>query len=242
MATPGHRPSTLHAFPGAGTRLRPRAALDHSWMMDRMLPAGSRNQATGAYLRRAMDALRVRPGAGRVVFEPNSTGRELIDRSLNVLDQEVQDRERRRRVVGLRVDHDPRPRSEVDLQTGRHVGVVHTQRYIGHLKPKGGAVELLGPWHVVHGEARKGLCVLQHLACSLVCWKSRAGNAYGIIPGPGRPCLVWIRRQQERRSLVGVVPMMARPRLRPCRPWPRSRLRRPWRRAGRGRRPPPPAG
>src|SRR6266542_2569071 len=89
-----------------------------------------------------MDALGIRLGAGLVVFEPNPASRELIDRSLDVLDHEVQDRERCRCVVGLRVDPDPRPRSEVDLQTCWHVGAFHSQGRIDHLKPQGRAVEL----------------------------------------------------------------------------------------------------
>jgi hypothetical protein len=48
-----------------------------------------------------VDALGVRLGAGVVVFEPDPTGGELVDRPLDVLDQEVQDGEGGWCVVGL---------------------------------------------------------------------------------------------------------------------------------------------
>jgi hypothetical protein len=47
-----------------------------------------------------MDALGVGLGR-RIVFEADPAGGELVDRPLDVLDDEVEDGERRRGVVGL---------------------------------------------------------------------------------------------------------------------------------------------
>jgi hypothetical protein len=122
-------------------RLRPvPRVLDHSWLIDRMLPAGSRNHATGR-----TSGLRWMPFASvlgpLVMCEPNPASRELVDRPLDVLDHKVQDRERCRCVVWLRIDQHLRPRSDMELETGWHVGAIHTQRRIDYLKPQGRAVE-----------------------------------------------------------------------------------------------------
>ena len=91
------------------------------------------------------------------MLEPDPAGGELVDRPLDVIDKEVQDRERRRHMVGLGVDHDPRPGPEADLKTGRDVGATHAQGRVGHLEPEDAAVELLRPRHVVHGKLGKAV-------------------------------------------------------------------------------------
>jgi hypothetical protein len=71
------------------------------------------------------------------------------------------------------VDQDPGPGSEVELESGRHVGAVHAEGGVGHLQPQGRAVEPPGPGQVVHGEARERLRVLQHLPAPFLLVRSQ---------------------------------------------------------------------
>ena len=97
-----------------------------------------------------------RSSCGMLVVAQNldPTLGEPVDRGVDVVDPEVEDRVVRRRVVGLGVD-DRRPRATVEVQ--REDPVLDRR-----LDAEGVAVELLCRLDVGHGEAAEGLRVLEH--------------------------------------------------------------------------------
>ena len=84
----------------------------------RMLPAGSRNHAIGGPAL-AEDALLVGLELAGVRLELDPGGGEVVHRAVDVGDREVEDRVRRRLVVGLRVDQDRPAAGDVQRRAGR---------------------------------------------------------------------------------------------------------------------------
>jgi hypothetical protein len=88
-----------------------------------------------------------------VPLELHACAGQLVDGLLDVLDGEVEDRERRRLVVVLRIHEHRCPSAEPQLEPGR----VLLDR-----QPERSAVELLRPVEVVDREAGKRLRALEH--------------------------------------------------------------------------------
>ncbi|MBA3778699.1 MAG: hypothetical protein H0X16_05280 [Chloroflexi bacterium] len=122
-----------------------------------MLPAGSLNQAIVGPWSRAIPF----SSCGKAVEDghPDSCLRELVDRSVDIRDREIEDRVGRRDEIVLRVDHDLRAPDELELQKPQLVERTHGQ-------PQRFTVEGLRGGQVVNGKSGKRLAVLEHVVTS----------------------------------------------------------------------------
>ena len=122
-------------------------------------------------------------GSCVVALHPDPGLAQVADRPLDVGDVDVQDREGRRLVVGLRVDEDRRAARAVDLEDAGLLAIANVQ-------PERRAVEAPRLVGVLDGEAAEDRAVLEH---------GRASFRWAQV-APTRDCSDLMRRGADRIS------------------------------------------
>src|SRR5215217_6623972 len=113
-----------------------------------------------------------------IALDRHAAGGQLLNGLVDVVHREVEDGERRRRVVGLGIDQDALVVGEVE-----HEGAA----LLGHLQAQRLAVELPCCGKIIYGEAPEGLRCAEHdrLRCIVAVGGSPLATAPGVVRSPG---------------------------------------------------------